>query len=126
MEQAKAALAKLKDPETGEPIFTKFFDAATGGPIYGISGPTGADLYFDLAPGYQISTALSGPIAEQVTPSGSHGLPPDRDDMKAILVAVRPGIGSELPQRRTIDVRCSGLGRPAAWDLVAIAPDHRA
>ena len=71
------------DPETGKNVVTAFFRPETH-KDFGIGGPAGADIYFDLLPGY---AASDRPAPEIVTrkraPVGEHGFMPTRDDMLA-------------------------------------------
>lgn len=46
---AQAAVAAIKDPESGEPVFREFARPSRDEAKYGIEGPTGGDLYWDLA-----------------------------------------------------------------------------
>ncbi|MBI1790560.1 MAG: alkaline phosphatase family protein [Acidobacteria bacterium] len=87
IEEVKSALRAILDPETGQPVITAFFEPD--------AGPAGADLYFDLAPGWASSR---GP--------GVHGFLPTRPDMLASLIARGPRLprGAEWPTVRAIDV----------------------
>lgn len=90
-----ARLGQIKDPETGKPVFARFYTEAEHGKDFGIGGPSGFDLYFDLAPGYAPERKHVGPVVEKLeVPRGRHGFLPTREDMRAIFVAAGRGIGS--------------------------------
>jgi predicted AlkP superfamily pyrophosphatase or phosphodiesterase len=89
-----ARLGQIKDPETGTPVFARFYTEAEHGKQFGIGGPSGFDLYFDLAPGYAPERKHIGPVVEPLdVPRGRHGFQPLRRDMRAIFVAAGKGIG---------------------------------
>jgi predicted AlkP superfamily pyrophosphatase or phosphodiesterase len=89
-----ARLGQIKDPETGTPVFAGFYTEAEHGNRFGIGGPSGFDLYFDLAPGYAPERKHVGPAVEALdVPRGRHGFQPAREDMRAIFVAWGKGIG---------------------------------
>lgn len=89
-----ARLGQIKDPETGTPVFARFYTEAEHGKQFGIGGPSGFDLYFDLAPGYAPERKHIGPVVEALdVPRGRHGFQPLRRDMRAIFVAWGKGIG---------------------------------
>ena len=123
VEQARAALEALRDPESGRAVFTAFFRPGEAGAPPGLGGPAGGDLYFDLAPGYRASSAPGGEIlARLAEPVGAHGLDPARNDMLAVLFARGPGLppGGVWPRLRTIDIA------PLVADLLGIEPPAQA
>jgi hypothetical protein len=101
--QVQAALEAVKDPE---PVFTGFYTPEKDGAKYGIGGPAGSDLYFDLAPGYSVRDVKGELLPKLARPSGSHGFRPDREDMLASLFVVGPQFtpGSRLPVTKSIEV----------------------
>jgi hypothetical protein len=84
----------------------------------GIGGPTGGDVYFDLAPGYYYSMAISDSLTTARPRGGSHGYPSTERDMHTVLCAVGPGVGGRrLPTARVIDAAPTvtawlGIGPP--------------
>lgn len=121
VDAVERALLGLKDPETGAPIVTAVFrpEDAAG---MGLGGPTGGDLYFELAPGYYPSSRtnanLVGAMGQEIG-GGVHGFYPYRRKMGAIFYAAGPGFakGGGLPVIRHIDVfptlfRAAGIPMP--------------
>lgn len=123
LEQVRAALAAVRDPDTGRAVFTRFVRPGDPGAPPGLGGASGGDIYFDLAPGYRASPARSGgAVARLAEPVGAHGLDPERPDMLAVLFARGPKLprGREWPRLRTIDIA------PLVADLLGIAPPAQA
>lgn len=119
VEAARLALAAVHDPETGQAVVRGFFTPEHDEEAYGIGGPAGGDLYFDLAPGYQASGRAGGPLIQPLkTPRGVHGFLPTREDMMAILIGRGPRLpnSAEWPPMRSIDVA------PLICQLLGIAP----
>lgn len=114
---ATAALLAARDPATGAVLVPRVFRPRDA---EGLGGPAGADLYFDVAPGYYPRPGLA---ATAVVPirlpwgMGHHGFWPQRRDMHAIFYAAGPGLarGLAAPPVRHIDVAptlCRALGLP--------------
>lgn len=102
LEEVKQKLSQIKDGETS--LFAEWF-WPTDPNKYGIGGDNGGDLYFDLAPGYYLSTSSSTPaIYKYPTPRGAHGPLPTRPDLMALFIASGPDIQSRPASMRTIDV----------------------
>jgi hypothetical protein len=100
----------------GAPIVTRIW-RPTPDDTLGIGGPTGGDVYFDLAPGYYYSAARSDSVVTARSPVGNHGFPSIERDMYTVLCAIGPGIGGRrLPTARVIDAAPT----VAAW--LGIAP----
>jgi hypothetical protein len=121
--KAQAALESAFDPETGQRLFTAFFRPETHGSLFGIGGPAGADLYFDLAPGWNVYNGREGALFPAlIQPRGVHGFLPTREEMLAICVARGPKLprGAEWPRLRSIDVA------PLVAQLLAIDPPKQA
>lgn len=121
--RVRAVLEGLTDPETDERVVTAFFTPEEHGKLYGIGGPAGADIYFDLAPGYRVVDRSEGKVVvrfEQV--SGSHGFDPLRRDMLAICVGRGPrfGRGTEWPRLRITQIA------PLVTDLLGVWPPRHA
>jgi predicted AlkP superfamily phosphohydrolase/phosphomutase len=105
LEELKAALGGLTDPDTGQPLVTAIYDPKDPHePALG--GPHGGDLYVDLAPGYYSSATLRGPLVSDRPPTGEHLYGPERPSMKAAFSVAGPGVaaGVDLGELRQIDV----------------------
>ncbi len=111
LEQARLALSVV-------PVFTKFYRPEEYRGRYGIGGPAGGDLYFDLAPGYSASARGDGAVVVAAKPRGVHGFSPERADMKSICIVTGPGIaaGRRLDGMRSVDIA------PLVAHLLGIEP----
>jgi len=103
-------------------VFTGFYTPEEHGARYGIGGPAGSDLYFDLKPGYTVRDQVGEVFPPLDKPIGVHGFRPDREDMLATLFAVGPAFkaGTKWPRLRSIDVA------PLVTTLLGIAPPRGA
>ncbi|MFQ5743086.1 MAG: hypothetical protein ACE5HV_05790, partial [Acidobacteriota bacterium] len=63
-----------------------------------LGGPTGGDLYFDLAAGDTTAADLTGPPVASVEPTGVHRFDPRRQELQATFALAGPGV------RRAVDV----------------------
>ncbi|HBY59162.1 MAG TPA: hypothetical protein DEH78_05035, partial [Solibacterales bacterium] len=120
---AQAALARVRDPETGQPVFTEFFRPETDGARYGIGGPHSGDLYFEFARGYSFTREKDAPVVGRTeAPMGNHGFLPTRPDMLAILVGKGPRLpkGATWPLLKAIDIA------PLAAHLLGMQPPAQA
>jgi predicted AlkP superfamily phosphohydrolase/phosphomutase len=97
LERARRALLSIVDPATGQPVVAAVFDPVVC-PDMGIGGPTGGDLYLDLAPGYYPTPVLGSAVVQPV-PSpigfGNHGFYPHRRSMHAIFYGWGSGIARD-------------------------------
>ncbi len=87
LEQARRALLASVDPASGQPVVSAVFDPGVC-PSLGIGGPSGGDLYLDLAPGYTPTSSLAGGVVQPALSPiglGSHGFFPHRRSMHAIF-----------------------------------------
>ena len=109
--QVQAALAAV-------PAFVGFYTPEHDGAQYGIGGPAGSDLYFDLAPGYFVKDEEGEIFPKLDRPTGQHGFRPDREDMIATLFVNGPTIkpGTRWPRMKSIAVA------PLAARLLGIQP----
>jgi predicted AlkP superfamily pyrophosphatase or phosphodiesterase len=105
---ATEALLSATDPETGQHIVTRLFrpEEVVG---QGIGGPTGGDLYFDVALGYESTDDyLPGGVRAIESPigAGAHGFYPSRVKMQAICYLYGAGVrkGAAIPGIRQIDI----------------------
>jgi hypothetical protein len=112
LDRARAALSAI-------PAMRAFFTPEQDGARYGIGGPAGGDLYFDLAPGYQASGRVEPELITKLDGArGVHGFLPSREDMLAICILTGPKAraGARWPRMRIIDVA------PLVADLLGIQP----
>ncbi|MHB0947802.1 MAG: alkaline phosphatase family protein [Gemmatimonadaceae bacterium] len=100
----------------GDAVFTRTWRAAPDDTL-GIGGPTGGDLYYEVAPGYVPDGGTGGPLTREARPSGNHGFPSVAPDMQAILCVVGP----RLSPRRLGPVRTIDLA-PTVLDYFGIVP----
>lgn len=116
--ERSAVVERVRQALDDVPAFTAFFTPEEHGARFGIGGPAGGDLYFDLAPGYAASARATGPLIESVKPRGVHGFLPTREDMQAICILSGPGVapGTNWPRIRSVDIA------PLVADLLGIAP----
>jgi hypothetical protein len=122
--RVRAALEQITDPDSGARVVTAFYTPEEHGELYGIGGPAGADLYFDLLPGYRaVDRTEGGALTVRFeTPSGSHGFDPLRRDMLAICVGRGPRLprGGRWPRLRAVQIA------PLVTDLLGIQPPRDA
>jgi predicted AlkP superfamily pyrophosphatase or phosphodiesterase len=119
VDKVEQALSKIHDPETNKPVFTGFFRPEEDGEKLGIGGAAGADIYYEMAPGYATSERMSNQVVtKKRTPSGDHGFLSTRDEMLASFIARGPKFppGTRIPTIRSIDVAS------LVSDLLGIAP----
>lgn len=103
--RAESALRAARD-SAGAPIVTRIFRAATiEGDSLGLGGPTGGDLYFDLAPGFYFNGATTGPSTVSMNfPMGEHGFPSIDHDMHPVLCISNAGPPRRIGEVRSIDI----------------------
>lgn len=121
--KAEAALAAVRDAETGRAPITHFYDSAADKARFGIGGENGADFCFDFAPGYTSSDAAGKELVFRPEPArGVHGLAPERPEMQAILIGEGPGLprGAAWTGVRSIDLA------PLVAHLLGIQPPKQA
>lgn len=103
LREVQEKLASYTDGETR--LFAAWFEPVAARERFGIGGEFGGDLYFDLAPGYYVSSALKEPVIESYpAPRGVHGPLPTRTDLLALFLAHGPRLDSRPVSMRTIDV----------------------
>lgn len=106
--RATQALLSSVDPQTGLPVVRAVL-AARDLPGMGIGGPTGGDLYLDVAHGYYPSSQLDDrPVVEIPSPigMGTHGYFPHRRTMHAVLYLWGAGVapGKAIGPVEQVDV----------------------
>jgi hypothetical protein len=105
LEEVKAKLAAYLDPATQTPVFADFFWPDEIQSRYGVGGPNGGDLYFDLQPGYYQSNRSESPVLQALDPpTGAHGPLPTRPDLLALFLAHGPHLNSRPARMRSVDV----------------------
>jgi predicted AlkP superfamily phosphohydrolase/phosphomutase len=89
---------------------------------FGLDGPSGADLCFDLAPNHGASDLTKGEVVTNAaTPRGVHGFDPTRPDMHAVLIVSGP----RAARGRSLGLQKSTTVAPLICDLLGIAsPKH--
>ncbi len=128
LQQATRTLLSAVDPETGERIVTHVFRP---GEVVGLGmgGPTGGDLYLDLAYGYgpaEPGTSVARWLASRMG-MGGHGYYPLRAEMQTVWFLAGGGIlpGQELAPVRQIDIAPTLCWRAEAIPLRLSAPRTR-
>lgn len=110
-------LSEVRDGD--QPVVKNVYDAEIHGAEMGMGGPSGGDIYIELAPGYDFDPRTTPePVITQVEPYGSHGASPEQSSMRTLMLFQGPGIaaGRRLQNVRIIDFAptISGLlGFPA-------------
>ena len=110
-------LSEVRDGD--QPVVKNVYDAEIHGAEMGMGGPSGGDIYIELAPGYDFDPRTTPePVITQVEPYGSHGASPEQSSMRTLMLFQGPGIaaGRRLQNVRIIDFvpTISGLlGFPA-------------
>ena len=114
---ARQALEGARGPD-GRPIVTRIWRGDEADSL-GIGGPTGGDLYFDLAEGYYFNGAPGGPLTAPTSPRGNHGFPSPSPEMQTVFCMAGPGVAPRrIGPARTIDVAPTvaewlGIRKPA-------------
>jgi len=113
-----AAMEKIVDPSTGEPVIAEFFQPGQRGAPPGIGGPPGGVLYLRPAPGVVLSPDTRGPVVETIETRGE-AFDPDAPSAAGSLVLTGRGVagGRSLGEVAMVDVaptlaRLLGLGAP--------------
>lgn len=115
-------VARVRNALEKHKVFTAFFTPAEHGAKYGIGGPAGSDLYFDLEPGYYVRDTAGELFPALDRPAGNHGFRPDRPDMLATLFVSGPKVkrGARWTGMKSIDVA------PLVCRLLGIDPPRQA
>jgi hypothetical protein len=82
-----------RSPE-GDPLVVRTWRAdAAGADTLGIGGPTGGDLYYDVARGYFWNAGVTGAVTAALPKSeAGHGFPSPSPEMHTVLCAWGDGI----------------------------------
>lgn len=84
--------------DDGLPIVTRIWRSdEPGADTLGIGGPSGGDIYYDVAPGFTWNAGVSGPVTTPLgRVSATHGFPSPSPEMHTVLCAW----GSAIAPRR--------------------------
>lgn len=127
LEEAERALRSARSPE-GTAIVTRAWRAhAPGADTLGLGGPSGGDLYYDVARGYTWNAGLGDPVSTELSrPGSTHGFPSTSPEMHTVLCMWGSGIA---PQRigpvRSSDaalVTSDWLGIPYPANAQGVSP----
>ncbi|MDZ4798660.1 MAG: P1 family peptidase, partial [Bryobacteraceae bacterium] len=121
LDQVAAALVAVK-ADDGQPVVTMVYRSQEDLRFFGHVDPAGADLCFDLRPGYGPTESGDGGVLQKaVRPVGAHGFDPNRADMKAVLLVTGPraAAGRSLGPQRSASVAALvadllGIGAPSS------------
>lgn len=124
IDAAERALLAVRGAD-GAPLITRIWRSdAPGSDTLGIGGPTGGDLYYELAPGYSWNAEATGAVIQDLPRAiAGHGFPSVAEDMQTVFCLWGDGVP---PYRaaaagRTIDAA------PTLADWLGIrAPAHAA
>ena len=109
LDSVEHVLRTVRGPD-GRPVVTQVWRVGPGDSL-GRGGPAGGDLYFGVAPGYDLDARISGPVIGPSSIHGNHGFPSTDPDMATVLCAWGTGVhAGRTGIRRTIDVRRAVLG----------------
>jgi hypothetical protein len=101
----------------GEPVVTQVWRIAPGDSL-GRGGPAGGDIYFGVAPGYDLDSRATGSVVEATPVHGNHGFPSTDPDMATVVCAWGAEVqAGRTGVRRTIDARAGVL----AWLAVPLS-----
>ena len=104
--EARRALERVRDPESGERVVTAFYEPSTEG-LLQPGGTSTGDLFLDLARGYYFSDRTdTDEVVSLTTPVGNHVFVPTRRDMLAICAGWGPSVppGTKWSRVRGIDI----------------------
>lgn len=123
LDRVEATLRKFTAPD-GKPIVTKVYRSREDMAFFGHDGPGGADLCFDMRPGFAPGEAGDGDSVQHPRngASGQHGLDPHRADMNAVLLVQGP----RAARGRSLGPQRSGCVAALVADLLGINPPRDA
>ncbi len=89
----------------GKKVFREFYWPEAIAKDYGIGGDRAADLYFDLEPGWSVSSLTGAPAARKLAnPKGEHGPIPTRTDLMSLFLHYGPGLHTRPLAIKTKDI----------------------
>jgi hypothetical protein len=93
LDAVERAMLAARSPE-GDPLVVRTWRAdAAGADTLGIGGPTGGDLYYDVARGYFWNAGVTGAVTAALPrPEAGHGFPSPSPEMHTVLCAWGDGI----------------------------------
>jgi hypothetical protein len=93
LDAVERAMLAARSPE-GDPLVVRTWRAdAAGADTLGIGGPTGGDLYYDVARGYFWNAGVTGAVTAALPKSeAGHGFPSPSPEMHTVLCAWGDGI----------------------------------
>ena len=120
IQRAMQALLRVRDPETALPVVSRVYDAREEGRELGIDGPTGGEVYYELAPGYSPQGALTGsPVMKRPLPMGNHSL--SRRTSRTGFILTGPGVAA---CRNIGPIRLIDLAPTLCWFLGIDPPSN--
>jgi hypothetical protein len=86
LDAVERAMLAARTPE-GNPLVVRTWRSdAAGADTLGLGGPTGGDLYYDVARGYFWNSGLTGPVTATLPgPVATHGFPSTSPEMHTVL-----------------------------------------
>lgn len=90
LDRIGAALLAVRGPD-GQPVVTRIW-RVTAHDSLGRGGPSGGDIYYEVAPGYALSGSAAGPAAGPNRIGADHGYPSVSPDMRTVLCGWGPGV----------------------------------
>jgi hypothetical protein len=127
LDAAERALLAARTPE-GQPVVTRTWRVdQPGADTLGLGGPSGGDLYYDVARGYYWNSGVTGEVTAPLNRlAATHGFPSPSPEMHTVLCAWGPSIA---PRRigpvRNADaplVVADWLGIPHPPDATGTSP----
>ena len=101
--EVQGKLSALED--NGQKLIPSWYLPAEAAAKFGIGGPSGGDLYFDLSPGYGLAYDAKQPLIVKLPHRvGIHGPLPTRSDLLALFIAYGPELQSRPATMRSVDV----------------------
>jgi len=96
-------------------IVKSVYDAEIDGPVMGIGGDVGGDIYIELTPGYDFDPRIApGALITEAQAYGTHGTNPEQAAMRTLMVFNGPGI---RPGQKLTNVRIVDFAPTLAWLL---------
>jgi hypothetical protein len=117
--KALDVLRGIRDPATGTAVVTETYARKEEAERFGFDGSAGADICYNLAPGYIGMDTASGPLVQEMKhPLGAHGFAPTRTDMQAVFIAAGPG----FPRHQRVGMASLIDIAPTVARLLSISP----
>lgn len=109
MDEVRRVLLAVRD-ERGMPVVTQVFDRREARAAhFGIGGPAGGDVYYEVAQGFGWTREAGGPVYDDARRAvGAHGFPSTAADMHTVSCEWSPTV--------------SGVRRDRIATLTEVAP----